>query len=210
MGLNFDRNQINSANPMLGNTGAVNLKKGQRVDLTKGNPNLDNIYVGLGWDVNDKVGEDFDLDASVFMIGADGRTVDPSYFIFFNNLQSPCGSVKHMGDNRTGSGDGDDEQIQIQLSKVPKNVQKIVFTVSIYEATRRGQNFGQVNNAFIRIVDENTGREIIRYDLTEEFSFEQSMVVGEIYRYNNEWKFSAIGAGYVEEIDGLCRRYGVM
>lgn len=207
MGLNFNRNE--ETTPVVGG-GVVNLKKGQRVDLTKGNANLDAIHVGLGWDVNDKVGADFDLDASVFMIGANDKVIDNSHFIFFNNLTSPCASVQHMGDNLTGSGDGDDEEIKIQLSKVPQNVQKIVFTVTIYDATQRGQNFGQVENAFIRISDENTGKEIIRYDLTEDFSFEQSMIVGEIYRHNTEWKFSATGAGYVEEIDGMCKRYGVL
>lgn len=211
--LNLNRNSnINPNSQNLGaqNIQAVSLKKGERVDLTKGNPSLDRIHVGLGWDVNQTVGQDFDLDASVFMLGANEKVIDANHFVFFNNLKSPCGSVLHMGDNLTGAGDGDDEEVKVQLSKVPQNVQKLVFTVSIYDASVRRQNFGQVRNAFIRVVDEMTGKEIIRFDLTEDFSSEQSMIVGEIYRHNGEWKFNATGAGYVEEINGLCSRFGII
>lgn len=186
---------------------SLNLTKGERVSLVKGNANLDKIHVGLGWDVNTTGGADFDLDASVFMVGASGKVEKQKNFVFFNNLQSPCGSVVHTGDNLTGEGDGDDESIKVTLSKVPADVQKLIFTVSIYEAQNRRQNFGQVENAFIRIEDEATGHEFLRFDLTENYSNASSVIVGEIYRYNGEWKFNAVGNGVRDEIGGLVNRY---
>ena len=188
----------------------INLSKGQKVDLTKGNPGLKNIMVGLGWDVNAfDSGVDFDLDAAAFMLGADGKCPTEKEFVFYGNLKHTSGSVNHMGDNLTGEGDGDDEQIQIDLSKIPANIEKIAFTVTIYDADKRKQNFGQVSNAFIRIFDETTNAELIRYDLGEDFSIETAVVVGELYRNNGEWKFNAIGSGYQGGLAALCASFGV-
>lgn len=188
----------------------INLSKGQKVDLTKGNPGLKNIMVGLGWDVNAfDSGSDFDLDAAAFMVGDNGKCPTDKEFVFYGNLEHTSGSVKHLGDNLTGAGDGDDEQIQIDLNKIPDNVARIAFTVTIYEAEARRQNFGQVSNAFIRIVDESTGTELIRYDLGEDFSIETAVVVGELYRNNGEWKFNAIGSGFQGGLAALCGHYGI-
>ncbi len=188
----------------------INLSKGQKVDLTKGNPGLKSIMVGLGWDVNAfDSGADFDLDAAAFMVGANGKCPTDQEFIFYGNLEHNTGSVKHMGDNLTGAGDGDDEQIMIDLSKIPANVEKIAFTVTIYDAENRRQNFGQVSNAFIRIVDDSNGTELIRYDLGEDFSIETAVVVGELYRHNGEWKFNAIGSGFQGGLAALCGHYGI-
>ena len=174
----------------------ISLSKGQKVDLTKTNPGLKNILVGLGWDVNQfDSGSDFDLDASAFLLGENGKTTSDSDFIFYSNLEHPSGAVTHMGDNRTGAGEGDDEQITVDLTKVPANISRIAFTVTIYEAEARRQNFGQVSNAFIRLVNADTDEEVVRYDLGEDFSIETAMVVGELYRHNGEWKFNAIGSG---------------
>ena len=189
---------------------AVCLKKGQKVDLTKGNPGLKKITVGLGWDVNRyDGGSDFDLDASAFLLGANGRVTDDSDFVFYGNATHPSGSVVYGGDNRTGAGEGDDEQIFVDLSTVPAAIQKIDFTVTIYEAAERRQNFGQVSNAFVRILDDATGQELIRYDLEEDFSIETALVVGELYRHNGEWKFNAIGSGFQGGLEALCVNYGV-
>ncbi len=188
----------------------VNLVKGQKVDLTKGNPGLSKINAGLGWDVNAyDSGTAFDLDAEVFLLGDNGRVASDSDFIFYSNPTHPSGAVEHTGDNRDGAGDGDDETIKIDLSAVPQNVSKIVFTVTIYDAPARNQNFGQVQNAFIRIYDPTTNDELLRYDLTEDFSIETALVIGELYRHNGEWKFSAVGAGYQGGLEALCRTYGV-
>lgn len=188
----------------------INLQKGQKVSLTKGNPGLKNIMIGLGWDVNRyDGGADFDLDAAVFMLGENGKTPTSDEFIFYGNLVHKSGAIEHMGDNLTGEGDGDDEQIKVDLTKVPENIQKIDFTVTIYEADKRHQNFGQVDNAYIRIVDENTNEELIRYDLGEDFSIETAVVVGEIYRYNGEWKFNAIGSGFQGGLAALCGNFGI-
>ena len=188
----------------------VNLSKGQKVSLTKGNPGLKNIMAGLGWDVNAfDSGGDFDLDAAAFLLGDDGRCPTEQEFIFYGNREHSSGAVKHMGDNLTGAGEGDDEQIQVDLSKVPANIQKIAFTVTIYDAETRRQNFGQVSNAFIRLVDEATGAELIRYDLGEDFSIETAIVVGELYRHNGEWKFNAIGSGFQGGLAALCGHYGI-
>lgn len=189
---------------------AISLQKGQKVDLTKGNPNLSKIVVGLGWDTNKyDGGADFDLDAAAFLLGANGKVLRDEDFVFYNNLKHDSGSVLHMGDNLTGEGEGDDEQIKVDLSKVPSNIEKISFTVTIHEADSRHQNFGQVSNAFIRIVDETTNREIIRYDLGEDFSVETAVVVGELYRRGGEWKFNAIGSGFKGGLEALGRNFGV-
>lgn len=188
----------------------INLTKGQKVDLTKGNPSLKNIMVGLGWDVNAfDSGADFDLDASVFMVGANGKCPTEKEFIFYGNLTHDSEAVQHMGDNLTGEGDGDDEQIKVDLTKIPSNIDKIAFTVTIYDSDVRKQNFGQVSNAYIRIVDEATGTEIIRYDLGEDFSIETAVVVGELYRHNGDWKFNAIGSGFQGGLAALCGHYGI-
>lgn len=188
----------------------INLAKGQKVDLTKGNPGLKNIMVGLGWDVNAyDSGADFDLDAAAFMLGGNGKCPTEKEFVFYGNLEHGSGAVKHMGDNLTGEGEGDDEQIEIDLTKIPANISKIAFTVTIYDADVRGQNFGQVSNSFIRIVDETTGKELIRYDLGEDFSIETAVVVGELYRNNGEWKFNAIGSGFQGGLAALCGHYGI-
>ena len=188
----------------------INLQKGQKVDLTKGNPSLKNIMVGLGWDVNAfDSGADFDLDAAAFMVGENGKCPTEREFIFYGNLEHNSGAVKHMGDNLTGGGDGDDEQIAVDLTIIPANVSRVVFTVTIYDAELRRQNFGQVSNAFIRIVDTATGSELIRYDLGEDFSIETAVVVGELYRHNGEWKFNAIGSGFQGGLAALCGHYGI-
>lgn len=189
---------------------AISLKKGQKVDLTKGNPSLSKILIGLGWDTNKYDGGfDFDLDAAAFLLGANGKVTADEDFVFYNNLKHKSGAVEHMGDNLTGEGDGDDEEIKIDLSKVPANIEKIDFTVTIYEADERKQTFGQVSNAYIRVVDDSTGTELIRYDLGEDFSVETAVVVGEIYRHNGEWKFNAIGSGFSGGLAALGRNYGV-
>lgn len=188
----------------------ISLSKGQKVDLTKTNPGLKNILVGLGWDINQfDSGSDFDLDASAFLLGENGKTTSDTDFIFYSNLEHPSGAVMHMGDNRTGAGEGDDEQITVDLTKVPANISRIAFTVTIYEAESRRQNFGQVSNAFIRLVNAETDEELVRYDLGEDFSIETAMVVGELYRHNGEWKFNAIGSGYQGGLAALCANYGI-
>lgn len=189
---------------------AINLQKGQKVDLTKSNPGLTKIVVGLGWDVNKyDGGKDFDLDAAAFMLNSDGKVIADNNFIFYNNPQSPEGSVIHTGDNRTGVGDGDDEQIKVDLGIVSSSVSKISFGITIHEAKERNQNFGQVSNAYVRVLNEATGEEIIRYDLGEDFSIETAIVVGELYRNNAEWKFNAIGSGYQNGLAGLCKDFGL-
>lgn len=190
---------------------AVSLKKGQKVDLTKTNPGLKEVMIGLGWDIKRyDGGKDFDLDASVFLLGADGKVPSDAEFIFYGNkVHTASGSVEHMGDNLTGAGEGDDEEIKINLEKVPADIQKIDFTVTIYEANERNQNFGQVENAFIRVVNAKTGEELIRYDLTEDYSIETAVVVGELYRHGTEWKFSAIGSGFEGGLAALGKNFGV-
>ena len=188
----------------------ISLKKGQKVSLTKGNPGLKNVVVGLGWDTNAyDTGADFDLDAAAFCLTDSGKVSSQNDFVFFGNLNHPSGAISHLGDNLTGAGDGDDEQIKIDLSKVPANIEKIAFTVTIYDADSRRQNFGQVSNAYIRILDEVTGAEIIRYDLGEDFSIETAVVVGELYKHAGEWKFNAIGSGFGGGLAALCNHYGI-
>lgn len=189
---------------------AVNLTKGQKVDLTKTNPGLTKIVVGLGWDVNKyDGGSDFDLDAAAFLAGDNGKVASDEDFIFYGNKEHASGSVIHTGDNLTGEGDGDDEQLKVDLSSVPASVTKIDFTVTIYDADTRHQNFGQVSNAYIRVVNEATGEELIRYDLGEDYSIETAVIVGELYRNNGEWKFNAIGSGFQGGLAALCGNFGV-
>lgn len=188
----------------------VSLQKGQKVSLTKDNPGLKKVVVGLGWDVNAfDTGGDFDLDAAAFLLNDTGKVGSSSDFVFYGNLSHPSGSVMHQGDNLTGVGDGDDEQIKIDLSKVPDNVTKIAFTVTIYEPEQRKQNFGMVSNAFIRIYNEENGEEMLRYDLGEDFSIETAAVFGELYKSGSEWKFNAIGSGFQGGLAALCANFGV-
>lgn len=189
---------------------AVSLKKGQKVDLTKTNPGLKKIIIGLGWDTNKyDGGKDFDLDAAAFILGENSKVRSDSDFIFYNNLKDATGSITHLGDNKTGEGDGDDEQISIDLSTVPADISKIDFTVTIHEAQERGQNFGQISNAFIRIFNETTNEELIRYDLSEDYSIETAVVVAELYRHGSEWKFNAIGSGFEGGLASLCNNFGI-
>ncbi|WP_431947224.1 TerD family protein [Actinacidiphila sp. bgisy167] len=187
----------------------VSLSKGGNVSLTKEAPNLTAVVVGLGWDARTTTGVDFDLDASALLTGAEGKVLSDQHFVFFNNLRSPDGSVEHTGDNITGEGEGDDEQIKVDLAGVPTEVAKIVFPVSIYDAETRQQSFGQVRNAFIRVVNQADGRELARYDLTEDASTETAMVFGELYRHGAEWKFRAIGQGYASGLRGIAQDFGV-
>ena len=187
----------------------VSLSKGGNVSLTKEAPGLTAVLVGLGWDARTTSGQDFDLDASALMIGTSGKILSDSHFVFFNNLTSPDGSVEHTGDNLTGEGEGDDEVIKVNLAAVPAECDKLVFTVSIYDAEARGQSFGQVRNAYIRIVNQAGGAEIARYDLSEDASTETAMLFGEVYRNNAEWKFRAVGQGYTTGLSGIARDFGV-
>lgn len=189
---------------------AISLQKGQKIDLTKSNPGLSRIVVGLGWDTNKySTGADFDLDAMAFLLGGNQKVTNNKDFVYYGNLKHMSGGVEHLGDNLTGGGGGDDEQIKINLPSVPDNIERIVFAVTISEAESRNQNFGQVSNAFVRIVDEMSNKEIIRFDLKEDFSTETAVVVGELYRYNSEWKFNAIGSGFKGGLKTLCVNYGV-
>ncbi|WP_431966374.1 TerD family protein [Actinacidiphila sp. bgisy160] len=187
----------------------VSLSKGGNVSLTKEAPNLTAVIVGLGWDARTTTGADFDLDASALLTGTEGKVLSDQHFVFFNNLRSPDGSVEHTGDNITGEGEGDDEQIKVNLAGVPADVAKIVFPVSIYDAETRQQSFGQVRNAFIRVVNQADNKELARYDLTEDASTETAMVFGELYRHGAEWKFRAIGQGYASGLRGIAQDFGV-
>ncbi len=190
---------------------AVNLGKGGNVSLTKeaGAAGLRAVTVGLGWDVRTSTGVDFDLDASALLCGDSGKVLSDENFVFFNNLTSPDGSVEHTGDNLTGEGEGDDEAIKVNLDAVPSNVVTIVFPVSIYDADSRGQNFGQVRNAYIRVVNQAGETELARFDLSEDASGETAMVFGELYRRAEEWKFRAVGQGYASGLRGIAQDYGV-
>jgi tellurium resistance protein TerD len=190
-------------------TMGVSLSKGGNVSLSKEAPGLRHVLVGLGWDTRGTDGVDFDLDASLFLLNNAGRVRSDSDFIFYNNLKSVDGSVEHTGDNLTGEGEGDDESIKVALDRVPPEVEKLAVTVTIHEAESRRQNFGQVDNAFIRVVNEDTGAEIVRYDLSEDASTETAMIFGEIYRHGGEWKFRAVGQGYVGGLGPLARSFGV-
>lgn len=189
---------------------AITLAKGQKVDLTKTNPGLKNVIVGLGWDTNKyDGGQSFDLDTAAFLTMGNGKVTSDVDFVFYNNLRHPSGSVIHLGDNLTGIGAGDDEQIKVALDQVPANIERIAFTVTIHEAMQRNQNFGQVSNSYIHVLDEATGTELIRYDLGEDFSIETAIVVGELYRHNGEWKFNAVGSGYQGGLAALCGNFGI-
>ena len=188
---------------------AVSLVKGGNVSLSREAPGLNQIDIGLGWDARGTEGAEFDLDASAFLLTGTGKVRSDTDFIFFNNKASSDGSVQHQGDNRTGDGDGDDEVISVQLSRVPDTVSRLAITVTIYEHEARRQNFGQVNNAFIRIVNRTDGREIARYDLSEDYSTETAMVFGELYRHSDEWKFKAVGQGYAGGLGQLAQSFGV-
>ena len=188
---------------------AVTLSKGQNVSLSKTDPLLKHILIGLGWDARSSDGHDFDLDASVFMTADNGKVPSDDYFVFYNQLKSPCGSVQHTGDNLTGDGDGDDESVIVELEKVPANIKSLFVTVTIHDAETRRQNFGQVSNAFVRLVNHETWQEVLRFDLSEDYSTETAMVFGEVYRHNGDWKFRAIGQGYAGGLLALCNQYGV-
>ena len=189
---------------------AITLSKGQKVSLTKGNPGLKHIVVGLGWDTNKYDGGfDFDLDSAAFLLDENGKVNADTDFVFYNNLKHSSGAVEHLGDNLTGEGDGDDEQVKVDLSLVPQNISKIAFTVTIHEALERRQNFGQVSNSYVRVIDEDTNQELLNYELGEDFSIETAIVVCEIYRHNGEWKFSAVGSGFEGGLEALCKNFGV-
>jgi len=189
---------------------AVNLSKGQKVDLTKGNAGLKKIFIALGWDTNKyDGGHDFDLDASAFLTGANGKVQSDKDFVFYGHLNHASGAVDHTGDNLTGEGDGDDEVINVDLSKIPANVDKIAFTVTIHEAEARMQNFGMVSNAYIRVVNSDNNVELLHYDLGEDYSIETAIVVAELYRQGTEWKFNAIGSGFAGGLKALCMNFGV-
>lgn len=188
---------------------AVSLTKGGNISLSKTDPTLKNLIVGLGWDARPTDGSDFDLDASAFMIKEDGKVRSDNDFIFYNQTKSACGSVEHTGDNRTGAGDGDDESLVVLLDKVPADIQRIVFVVTIHEAETRKQNFGQVSHAFVRVVNKDSNSEVARYDLSEDASIETAMIFGEIYKHGAEWKFKAVGQGYAGGLAALARQYGI-
>ena len=189
---------------------AVNLQKGQRADLTRSNAGLDKLVVGLGWDTNKYTGgEAFDLDTAAFLLGENGKVLKDTDFIFYNDLRHESGAVEHQGDNLTGEGEGDDEQIKVDLSKMPIVYHRIAFTVTINDAEARQQNFGQVSNAFIRIVNEANGQELLRFDLGEDFSVETAVVFAELYRHGGEWKFNAVGSGLKGGLAALCGNFGV-
>jgi tellurium resistance protein TerD len=200
---------INGFVPDMEDDMGVSLSKGGNVSLSKEAPGLTAVLIGLGWDVRTTSGADFDLDASALMVDTNNKILGDSYFIFFNNLTSPDGSVEHTGDNLTGEGEGDDEAIKVNLASVPAEVDKLVVAVSIYDAENRGQSFGQVRNAFIRVVNQADNAEIARYDLSEDASTETAMIFGEIYRNSGEWKFRAVGQGYSSGLGGIARDYGV-
>ncbi|USE84102.1 TerD family protein [Acinetobacter tibetensis] len=188
---------------------AISLNKGGNLSLSKTDPSLNQVLIGLGWDARATDGVDFDLDASAFLLAANDKVRAETDFIFYNQTRSPEGSVEHTGDNRTGAGEGDDEAVKIDLAKVPAEVQKIAITVTIHDAASRGQNFGQVQNAFIRVVNDQTNVEIVRFDLNEDYSTETAMIFGELYRHNGEWKFRAVGQGYNGGLSAMCRQYGI-
>ena len=188
---------------------AISLNKGGNLSLSKTDPSLNQVLVGLGWDARATDGTDFDLDASAFLLSESGKVRGEHDFIFYNQTRSPEGSVEHTGDNRTGAGDGDDEAVRINLAQVPADIQKIAITVTIHEGESRGQNFGQVQNAFIRVVNDQSNTEIVRFDLNEDYSTETAMIFGELYRHNGEWKFRAVGQGYAGGLSAMCQQFGI-
>lgn len=188
---------------------AVSLVKGGNVSLTKEAPSMNVALVGLGWDARVTDGQAFDLDASVFLVGENGKVLSDSHFVFYNNTTSPDGAVQHQGDNRTGEGDGDDEQVKIDLTKVAADVKKLVFAVTIHEADSRKQNFGMVSNSFMRVVNNDNGAEIARFNLSEDASTETAMIFGELYRHGAEWKFKAVGQGFAGGLAALATQHGI-
>ena len=188
---------------------SISLNKGGNLSLSKTDPSLKNLIVGLGWDARPTDGADFDLDASAFMIKEDGKVRTDSDFIFYNQTKSSCGAIEHTGDNRTGAGDGDDECVIVLLDKIPADIQKVIFCVTIHEAEARKQNFGQVSHAYVRIVNKDSNSEVARYDLSEDASVETAMIFGEIYRHTGEWKFKAVGQGYLGGLAALANQYGI-
>ena len=187
---------------------SINLSKGERISLSKEAPGMKKAAAGLGWDVNaSDTGSDFDLDVSVFMLGASGKIPQDKYFVFYNNLKSADGSVESMGDSRTGKGEGDDETITVDLSKVDSTIEEIIFVVTVYEAEKRRQNFGQVRNSYIRIYDGETQEEIAKYELEEDFSRETAIEFGKLYKKNDEWKFQAVGEGYNSGLESFVQKY---
>ena len=188
---------------------AISLGKGGNLSLTKTDPSLSKILIGLGWDERSTDGNAFDLDASAFLLNGSGKVRSDADFIFYNQLRSAEGSVEHTGDNRSGQGDGDDEVVKVDLSRVPADVDKIVMTVTIHDADARRQNFGQVANAFIRVINEVTSQEVVRFDLAEDYSTETAMIFGELYRHSGEWKFRAVGQGYSGGLGAMCRQFGI-
>lgn len=188
---------------------AISLLKGQNVSLTKQDPGLRQIQIGLGWNLRRTDGAAFDLDASVFLLNDQERVLSDRHFVFYNNLQDPSGAVALSGDNRDGQGEGDDERAHVDLSRLPPEVAKLAFVVTIHDAEARRQNFGQVNSAFIRAVNASTGQELARYDLTEDASLETAMVFGELYRHGAEWKFKALGQGYAGGLAAVAQAYGI-
>ena len=188
---------------------AISLNKGGNLSLSKTDPNLVRVLIGLGWDERVTDGAAFDLDASAFLLTASGKVRGDHDFIFYNQLKSQDGAVEHTGDNRSGQGDGDDETLLVNLSKVAPEVEKIAITVTIHDAKARGQNFGQIANAFIRVVNQDTNVEVVRFDLAEDYSTETAMVFGEVYRHNGEWKFKAVGQGYSGGLAAMCQQYGI-
>jgi len=188
---------------------SISLSKGGNISLSKESPGIKQIRIGLGWDPRVTTGKDFDLDASIFLVNSEGKCRSDKDFIFYNNLKSTDGSVEHTGDNTTGEGDGDDEVIKVDLSRVPTDVDKIAVTVTIHDSASRGQNFGQVDNAFARVINESNDQEVVRYDLSEDYSVEDAMIFCELYRHNDEWKFRAIGQGFSGGLGDLASKYGL-
>ncbi|MFD0901787.1 TerD family protein [Actinomadura sediminis] len=187
----------------------VSLSKGGNVSLTKQAPGLTAVTVGLGWDLRTTTGTDFDLDASALVLDASGKIITDGHFVFFNNLRTPDGAVEHSGDNTTGAGEGDDERLNVNFGAMPGTAERVAFAVSIYEGDARGQNFGQVRNAYIRVMNQADGTELARYDLSEDASMETAMVFGELYRAGNDWKFRAVGQGYASGLAGIASDFGV-
>ena len=188
---------------------AISLQKGQNVSLSKQAPGIKKARFGLGWDLRKTDGNAYDLDASAFVLDASGKVLSDQHFVFYNNVQDPSGAVLHKGDNRTGEGEGDDEVIEIELSRMTPNAAKVAFVVTIHDAEARKQNFGQVQNAYIRALNVDGEQEIARYDLSEDASIETAMIFGELYRHSGEWRFSAVGQGYAGGLAAMCRQYGM-
>ena len=187
----------------------INLQKGGNLSLSKTDPSLREVLVGLGWAARSSDGADFDLDASLFMVQENGKVRGDHDFIFYNQLKSTCGAVEHTGDNKTGAGAGDDEALKIRLADVPAAIARLIIAVTIHDADQRRQNFGMVQDAFVRIVNLDTNAEIVRFDLSEDYSTETAMIFAEIYRYNGEWKFRAVGQGYAGGLAALAIQHGV-